>query len=167
MTNRTILVGNLSYQCSARLQSQRRMDKGVNAWRYRWMGVFPNQRISDDAGAWHGSEIAHVFGNIKSHSKSVPATTEQIKVSELMNNAWAIFTKDPENGLLKLGWPRYNEKGKMMLNPRRFSSNRYSPENSLILLGENNGPGATFAPGGKFDSQCNLINNNIPQLPEN
>jgi carboxylesterase type B len=113
MTNRTILLGNLSYQCSARLQSQRRMNKGINAWRYRWMGVFPNQRISDDAGAWHGSEIAHVFGNIKSHSKSVPATTEQIRVSELMNNAWAIFAKDPENGLLKLGWPRYNENGKI------------------------------------------------------
>jgi cholinesterase len=76
------------------------------------MGVFPNQRISDDAGAWHGSEIAHVFGNIKSHSKVVPATSEQIKVSELMNTAWATFAKDPENGLLKLGWPLYNEKGK-------------------------------------------------------
>jgi hypothetical protein len=43
-------------------------------------------------------------------------------------------------------------------------SNRTS-ENTLILLAENNGPGATFVPGGKFDAQCGLIRNNIPQLP--
>jgi len=148
MTDRTILVGNLGYQCSARLQAQRRMDKGVHAWRYRWMGTFPNQRIAKDAGAWHGSEIAHVFGTIGGFSSAVKPVAEQQKVSALMNSAWAAFARDPESGLLKLGWPLYNEK-----------------ENTLILLAENNGPGATFVPGGKFDGQCNLIKNNIPQLP--
>jgi carboxylesterase type B len=111
MTDRTILVGNLGYQCSARLQAQRRMDKGVHAWRYRWMGTFPNQRIAKDAGAWHGSEIAHVFGTIGGFSSAVKPVAEQQKVSALMNSAWAAFAKDPESGLLKLGWPLYNEKG--------------------------------------------------------
>jgi carboxylesterase type B len=90
------------------------MSKGVNAWRYRWMGTFPNQRIAPDAGAWHGSEIPHVFGTIANNSQTVKATSDQLKVSELMNKAWATFAKDPESGLLKLGWPLYNEKGMYM-----------------------------------------------------
>jgi carboxylesterase type B len=110
MSNRTYLFGNLGYQCAARLQAQRRKDKNVHAWRYRWMGVFPNQAIAPDAGAWHGSEIPHVFGNIATNSATVAATPAQLKVSELMNKAWATFAKDPENGLLKFGWPLYDEK---------------------------------------------------------
>ena len=110
MTERTHTFGNLGYQCASRLQAQRRKDKNVHAWRYRWMGVFPNQAIAPDAGAWHGSEIPHVFGNIATNSATVAATAEQLKVSELMNRAWATFAKDPENGLLKFGWPLYDEK---------------------------------------------------------
>ncbi|KAF2430923.1 alpha/beta-hydrolase [Tothia fuscella] len=150
MSDEAKLITNLGYQCSARLAAQRRVDKGIEAWRYRWMGVFPNQRISPDAGAWHGSEIAHVFGNADRSSMggSVRATENQLKVSELMNKAWGVFAKDPKKGLNGLGWPTYNEK-----------------ENTLILLAENNGPGATFVQGGKFDAECNRISNNIPGVP--
>ncbi|KAF1809651.1 alpha/beta-hydrolase [Eremomyces bilateralis CBS 781.70] len=147
MSNTSILLGNLGYQCSARVQAQRRRDNAVHSWRYRWMGVFPNQAIAPDAGAWHGSEISHVFGTLGVFG-TVPATPEQVQVSKLMNTAWAAFAKSPKYGLLKLGWPLYNE-----------------TENSLILLADKNGPGATFVPGGKFDAQCNLITNNVPQLP--
>ncbi|TID17911.1 prolyl oligopeptidase (secreted protein) [Venturia nashicola] len=147
-SNQTLLIGNLGYMCSAKVQAQRRMDKGIKAWRYRWMGVFPNQRISHDAGAWHGSEIPHVFGTIVLQQSRAKVTEEQMKVSGLMNSAWATFAKDPETGLSKLGWPLYNEK-----------------EDSLVLLAEKNGPGATFALGAKYDNQCGLIKDNIPQLP--
>jgi cholinesterase len=113
MSNETKLLTNLGYQCSAHVAAQRRIDKGIQAWRYRWMGVFPNQKISPDAGAWHGSEITHVFGNVNGNvlGGRVKATENQIKVSELMNKAWADFAKDPEKGLLNLGWPIYKEKG--------------------------------------------------------
>jgi carboxylesterase type B len=111
MSNETKLEINLGYQCSAHIAAQRRIDKGIHAWRYRWMGVFPNQRISKDAGAWHGSEITHVFGNVGKSSKGVAATANQLLVSELMNKAWGVFAKNPNKGLLELGWPIYNEKG--------------------------------------------------------
>lgn len=48
-------------------------------------------------------------------------------LSNVIMQAWATFAKDPQNGLTKLGWPKYNPLGK-----------------TLILLGEGNGPGATF-----------------------
>jgi cholinesterase len=113
MSNETKLMTNLGYECSAHVAAQRRIDKGIHAWRYRFMGVFPNQRISPDAGAWHGSEIAHVFGNANRSGLGgkVPATENQLKVSELMNKAWANFAKNPETGLVDIGWPIYNEKG--------------------------------------------------------
>jgi carboxylesterase type B len=81
------------------------------------MGVFPNQRISPDAGAWHGSEIAHVFGNADRSGvgSGIKATESQLKVSELMNKAWAAFAKNPEKNLLEMGWPLYNEKGRTNL----------------------------------------------------
>jgi carboxylesterase type B len=111
-SNKTILYGNLGYICSAKVQAQRRMDKGIHAWRYRWMGVFPDQHIADDAGAWHGSEIPHVFGTIGTGNRSeLAVTADQLKVSGVMNSAWAAFAKDPEAGLSKFGWPLYSEKG--------------------------------------------------------
>jgi len=43
---------NLGYTCGARVAAQRRVEKNIPVWRYRWMGEFPNQRISPNAGAW-------------------------------------------------------------------------------------------------------------------
>lgn len=133
MSDETKLLTNLGYQCSAHVAAQRRIDKGIHAWRYRWMGTFPNQKISLgggvslEGGSWHGSEIAHVFGNAEriSSGGKVAATENQLKVSELMNTAWAEFAKDPDKGLSKLGWPVYNEKG---------SSNPHSDELRIAVF---------------------------------
>lgn len=81
------------------------------------MSVFRNQRIADDAGAWHGSEIPHVFGTVVLQQSRAKATDDQLKVSGLMSSAWAAFAKDPETRLSKFGWPLYSEKGS-----RKFAS---------------------------------------------
>jgi hypothetical protein len=128
----------------------------------------PRWGVPLEGGSWHGSEIAHVFDNserISSRDK-VAATENQLKVSELMNKAWAEFAKDPEKGLSKLGWPVYNEKGSSNPHSDEFQL-LFSPllpptENTLILLAENNGPSATFAMGRTFDAQCNRLTNNLP-----
>jgi cholinesterase len=140
------------------------MDKGIYAWRYRWMGVFPNQHIANDAGAWHGSEIPHIFGTIAIRNSKLAPTADQLKVSELMNSAWAAFAKDPEAGLSKLGWPLYNKKGTIICSNTRSVTKNDFLENSLVLLADNSGPGATFALGEKYDDQCSLLKNNIQQL---
>jgi carboxylesterase type B len=108
----TNLYTNLGYTCGASVAAQRRVDKGIHVWRYRWMGEWPNQRISPYAGAFHGSEIAHVFGLAEQISKKTAATEQQLKIATVMNKAWATFAKDPVNGLLQLGWPLYNASGK-------------------------------------------------------
>ena len=43
-----------------------------------------------------------------------PNTPLQEVVSAYMMKAWVTFARDPEDGLrVGLGWPRYNESGKM------------------------------------------------------
>lgn len=79
------------------------------------MAQWPNQRISPDAGSWHGSEIPSVFGFPDSKSAGL-ATPEQSTVSKFMNKAWAEFAKDPENGLSRLGLPVYDPQGMFFLS---------------------------------------------------
>jgi cholinesterase len=45
---------NAAYNCGAAIAAKGRRDLNIPAWRYRWMGEFPNQRITPTAGAWHG-----------------------------------------------------------------------------------------------------------------
>jgi cholinesterase len=62
-------------------------------------------------GAWHGSEIALVFGTteLKKKGDDLPAEKELAKE---MRDAWAGFAKDPDHGLEKLGWPVYDPTSK-------------------------------------------------------
>ena len=84
--------------------------------RYRYYGVFPNQEISPKAGAYHSSEIPLLFGTTEDTGKDTPSET---KLARNMRHAWAEFAKDPVNGLVKLGWPVYNQNGELI---PRFTS---------------------------------------------
>ena len=43
---------NLGYTCGAKISAERRVAKSLPIWRYRWMAQFPNQRLTETAGAW-------------------------------------------------------------------------------------------------------------------
>ncbi|CAD6577325.1 MAG: hypothetical protein ASARMPRED_008220 [Alectoria sarmentosa] len=53
-----------TFTCPVSNAAQYRTSNNVPVWRYRYFGEFPNLRLTDDpsSGAWHGSEIANVFG---------------------------------------------------------------------------------------------------------
>jgi cholinesterase len=106
-------LSNLAYVCGIDGAIQGRVLHNIKAWRYRWMARWPNLKITQSAGAWHGSDIGSVFGQVGSAS-----TPNQIAVSRFMNKAWAEFAKDPQNGLLRLGLPRYDKKGIILLRAR-------------------------------------------------
>jgi cholinesterase len=91
----------------------------VPAWRYLYSGEFPNQSLGpccpNSEGAWHGSEIALIFGTteIKKEGSDQPAETKldtpaETKLAAEMRKAWTEFAKDPVHGLHKLGWPSYD-----------------------------------------------------------
>jgi hypothetical protein len=89
--------------------------------------------------AVHGAEIASVFGTVENMGRNpLSAATANTKLlSKVMMEAWATFAKDPQNGLTRLGWPKYDPLGK-----------------TLILLGENNSPGVTFGSPIEYDRFC-------------
>ncbi|CEL58436.1 hypothetical protein RSOLAG1IB_08543 [Rhizoctonia solani AG-1 IB] len=66
-------------------------------------------------------------------------TAEQKKQSAYMQGALAAFTKDPEQGLIKYGWPLYQgSKGKTLVH--------LDPRNSSELV--------VFESPAEFDAPC-------------
>lgn len=102
------------FQCPAANAARARADAGVPVWRYLYAGEWPNQQLGACCpgikGAWHGAEIALVFGSTELKGKGNDTDAEKA-LARKMRDAWAGFAKDPEKGLTKLGWPLYNPKG--------------------------------------------------------
>lgn len=66
---------------------------------YRYFGNFPANPQILSARPYHTSEIREIFGT---YNVSL-ATQEQIEASKYIQDAWAAFAKDPENGLERYG----------------------------------------------------------------
>lgn len=93
--------------CGSGASARARIRAGVNAWRYVYSGEYPNQSIGIP-GAYHTAEIAPVFGTTEYMSRR-PDTKEEHDLSLKLRIAWTEFAKDPVNGLIKLGWPLYDQ----------------------------------------------------------
>jgi carboxylesterase type B len=119
---------NAGFECPSGAAADARRLHGVPSWRYRYM---PNKAV-------HGAEIASVFGTAEGRGRNHLDATNAKTLSKVMMQAWAAFAKDPQNGLTKIGWPKYNPL-----------------DRTLILLGEGNGPGATLASPAEYDNFCN------------
>lgn len=89
--------------CGTSVATSARLDHGVRAWRYLYTAIFPNQNVGT-FGAWHGSDIGQVFGT-SAFLTGIPDSPEQEEFGEKTRTAWTDFAKDPENGLVELGWP--------------------------------------------------------------
>jgi carboxylesterase type B len=105
-------IGNdYAFNCPAAETAASRINNSVKAWRYRYMGVWPNTALAPDIGAYHSSEIPLVFGTTELKPNGTPDTPPEAALSAVMRKAWTTFAKDPENGLSNLGWPVYNPQG--------------------------------------------------------
>ncbi|GLB37994.1 putative carboxylesterase family protein [Lyophyllum shimeji] len=122
-------------------------------WRYRFDLVASNLNSRGARiGAFHGSDIRFVMGQWRTIALSppfVPATPEEIAISDLMVTAWTNFIKDPQAGPRIPGWRRFD------------------PEDttSLAILGKN----VTGAdPGDHFtaDRSCAYWNAILPIYPQ-
>jgi len=149
--NAILSSGNTIFDCLTADAAKVRLDNKVNAWRYRYAGDWPNQKLTSSSGAYHGSELPMLFGTSEylslyygelfKQNISFADTEEQKKLAKTMMTAWTSFAKDPENGLSKLGWPVYDPK-----NP------------TVVQLGGDGSSAVTFALAKTFDSRCGLVN---------
>jgi cholinesterase len=98
--------------CSSGGAVSARRKQGIPSWRYLYMAEFPNQAIYPNIGAYHSIDCPTVFGSIERNTRVGKNTPEQDQFIKNVMMAWASFAKDPEKGLLKLGWPIYDSSGK-------------------------------------------------------
>lgn len=79
----------------------------VPAWRYMYVGDYPNMRLTVDPslGAYHGAELNPLFGT--SEALGGEDTPAEAAMGRYMRAAWAAFAKDPQGGLAgeRFGWP--------------------------------------------------------------
>ncbi|KAJ2932520.1 hypothetical protein H1R20_g4562, partial [Candolleomyces eurysporus] len=93
--------------CHARNLAHYRTITTTTVWRYRWDHIASNLNSRGERiGAFHGSDIRFVMGQWRMIVLSppyVPATEEQIKISDLMVTAWTNFVKggNLHSGLMK------------------------------------------------------------------
>lgn len=103
------MYGELFYQCPSAIVANDSASAGIPAWRYLYNATFPNVQPSPGRdyhfGVFHGSEIPFVFGTYNLYQDPVfgGPTEEEARLSELMQNMWATFAKNP-NGGPAAGW---------------------------------------------------------------
>jgi hypothetical protein len=88
-------------------------------------------------GAYHSSDVPIVFGTTELKPGASKNTPEQDKYIKNVMTAWATFAKDPEKGLVKLGWPIAD-----------------ATPDSLVRLGYNNKSEISFGPNLGTDTAC-------------
>ncbi|KAF8058782.1 carboxylesterase [Lyophyllum atratum] len=128
-----------SFTCSTGKSASDRVRAGVPTWRYQYQGVFPDISTRPDLRAYHASEIPMVFGTY-SANPTPPATSTEIALSKFIQGAWVAFARDPQRGLVNMGWPAY------------------SPNTTTLAQLGNffNQTGAVFTQGQLVDFLCNF-----------
>jgi len=93
------------YGARSLAQAERRKESKV--FLYKFTRVGPDARLAK-LGAWHGSELAYVFGHVRS-SPSRNFNAKDQEISEEMIKAWTRFaaTGDPNTGSVP-AWPAWS-----------------------------------------------------------
>jgi carboxylesterase type B len=146
-----------TFQCPAARAAKARSDVRVPVWRYLYAGEWPNQQLGACCpgvkGAWHGAEIALVFGTTELKGKGKD-TDAEAALARKMRDAWAGFAKDPEKGLAKLGWPLYNPNGIDPSALRGIWADYENVEATLVVLGGDNDATIKFGQPSDYDKGC-------------
>ncbi|KAI0701389.1 carboxylesterase [Cytidiella melzeri] len=135
------------------LATERTQALGLPVWRYRFDLLASNlNSLGTSIGVFHGEDIRFVMGQwrlIQLSPPFVPATPKEIRVSDIMVEAWTNFIKDPFNGPQTPGWKKYDPQD----------------TTSLALLG-NSLSGADLGDYVAADYACDFWNGVLPIFPQ-
>lgn len=92
----------LGFQCTSAIFANDSAAAGIPTWRYYYNATFANiQPVPGlNFGPYHASEIPIVYGTygVYDDPSRGTATASQMRLSELMQNMWATFAKNPAGG---------------------------------------------------------------------
>ncbi|KAF8883289.1 carboxylesterase [Infundibulicybe gibba] len=138
---------------ASNLAHQRTKALNLTVWRYRFDLVANNLNSRGvRIGAFHGSDIRFVMGTWRTIVLSppfIPATPDEISISDIMVTAWTNFVKDPERGPLTPGWKRFDPQD----------------PTSLAILGKST-TGADPGNHTSVDRSCSYWNTILPIYPQ-
>ena len=111
------LFNAAGFTCASSRSASHRAAHSVPVWRYMYHGEWPNSILyrspgtgNGGSGAYHGSDVAQVFGTAEDVSGGVANTVEEDGVQRGMMRAWGAFARDPVRGLEReMGWKVYGE----------------------------------------------------------
>ncbi|CAE7066521.1 unnamed protein product [Rhizoctonia solani] len=126
--------------CPGAQEAQLRADAGLPTFRYRYSGIYPNLTPYPFIRTYHTSDVPMWFGAVNILPVLKDQTTAAQKAqSAYMQGALVAFAQDPQQGLVKYGWPLYQgTKGKTLVH--------LAPRNSSKLV--------VFENPAEFDAPC-------------
>lgn len=114
-----------SATCPMAFAADAHANAGAPVYRYLWQATFADAQLFNGSGAWRAQETLYTFGNLENVT-GLPASDTERRVRDETMSLWAAFIKDPQSGLKRHGWRRYD--------PARNAS-------TMALLANANKPG--------------------------
>ncbi len=106
------IVTLTAFHCPTMLGTSYRVTNNVTTYRSLFSGDFPAiTPYSWMRGAYHAADVYLMFGGAK-YLAWQELGPNVIEAGRYMQNAVASFVRDPNGGLPRMGWPRYDGTGK-------------------------------------------------------
>ena len=144
------IMTDVQFTCPAFLQAHGSYVAGYPSWRYYLNATFPNLQTFPNAGVYHASEIALIFGwhgKLPIAGSQTPSPPQEDALSEFIQGAWAKFAKNPAGGP---GWQKVG-RGHIGL-----PLNGSEPED-LGVLGASGSSGVTLVSRKAVDAKCAMF----------
>ncbi|OBT81642.1 hypothetical protein VE02_09653 [Pseudogymnoascus sp. 03VT05] len=152
------------FTCASRIAADNRLCHGVTTYRYRYFGDWANLRLYPGSGAYHGADL-NMWHGVGQDVSGEPNTELEDRISAYMMKAMIAFATDPEDGLSKMGWPKYADPSSDRLVQELYSKNSLllsplsdSSSKTLVRLGFNNETEASFTSPYVYDLPCLAFN---------
>ncbi|CAG7918797.1 unnamed protein product [Penicillium olsonii] len=103
-----------AFTCPSGASARYRFANDFPVWQSHYFGDWENLRLYPTSGSYHGADLPMVFGTSEQVS-GIPNSDRENEFSRFISSAWVAFATDPNHGLTKFGWPRYNPEEKTLV----------------------------------------------------
>ncbi|KFX98253.1 hypothetical protein V490_02403 [Pseudogymnoascus sp. VKM F-3557] len=128
----------VSFTCPAASRAAASVAAGQPTFRYRYFGDFPELALTTKppSRAYHASEVLPIFGTVESMGVE-KVSGDLVRLGIYLRGMMGMFARDPKEGLVKYGWPKYSLEGE-----------------TLVRLGWENGVGPNPGAASVYDAGC-------------
>ncbi|KAF2106962.1 Alpha/Beta hydrolase protein [Lophiotrema nucula] len=133
------LLTLVMHHCPVAVASNATAYAGVPTWRYLYAGAFPEQLPYPWMRPFHGSDNQLILGKVEEAAYE-DVSAEMEKAEGYLIDAIGAFVRDPQSGLSKYGWPKYEAGSK-----------------TLVKLFGNETAGVEFVDPASYDAACSSL----------